>query len=114
MSKQPWGLTTDSLKTGELVRMPDQRVFVVGFVNGSRARVFPLTPVERQITVHARGKSEHTTKDIYGTGSPMDISPNSGLPRVEVSDLTDAEFIRLTRYIENGGEFPPSNGGRNE
>lgn len=85
--------------------MPDQRVYVVGYVGPSRARVFPLTPTERQITVRERGKSTSVTKEINETGSPIDISPNSGLPRVELSDLTEAEFRRLSDYVSRGGSF---------
>ena len=102
---QPWATPKTGLTTGELVRMPDQRVFVVGFVSQSRARVFPLTPTERHITVRERGSSTPISKDVHETGNAMDISPNSGLPRVELGDLTEVEFVRLTRYIENGGQF---------
>ena len=104
MTHQPWGIRAPILEVGELVRTPDQRVFVVGYVNPSRARVFPLTPKERQITVRGASR-EVVVKDIQETGNPVDISPNSVLPRVEIGDLTEAEFVRLTRYIENGGQY---------
>lgn len=100
----PWA-TKPLLVVSELVRMPDSRVFVVGFVSQSRARVYPLTPTERHITVHERGKPGVVEKEIQQTGAPIDISPNSVLPRVDVNDLSEPEFVRLTRYIESGGEF---------
>lgn len=103
--RKPWGMSAPKLTPGELVRMPDRGVYVVHYVNDSRARVFPLTPKERTITVHEAGKAGSVIKSIQETGNATDIAPNSLLPRVEVGDLTEAEFNRLTRYIENGGQF---------
>lgn len=93
------------LTVGELIRTPDGRAFVVGFVNQSRARLWPLTSTEREITVHERGKITKTTKVITETGDPIDISPNPVIPRLDVGDLTDAEFLRLNNHVLNGGEF---------
>lgn len=102
-----WHVGGTRLTPGSLVRMPDKSVWAVHSVSVSRARVYPLTPKTRTIIVRdarhpTKGKVE---KEVNETGDPLDISPNSVLPSVEVADLTDAEFDRLTSYISSGGEF---------
>lgn len=99
-----WGSPQIPLVVGQLVRMPDRRVFVVGYVNASRARVYPLTPTTRVISVRDRSHA-HVEKEVNETGNPIDISPNSGLPSVEVGELTDLEFARLEQFVANGGDF---------
>lgn len=101
----PWGNVRTLLKTGQLVRFPDKRVWVVGYVNSTRARVHPLTPTTRTITVPSKlNKKVKETKEVNETGDPTDISPASILPRVGIEDLTEGEFERLERYVETGGE----------
>mgnify|MGYP001564346673 CR=1 FL=1 len=102
--RRPWGSPVTPLKVGQMVRMPDQRVFVVGYVNASRARVYPLTPTTRVINVRDRERA-HVEKEVNETGNPIDIGPNSVLKNVEVDELTDLEFTRLEQFITNGGEF---------
>lgn len=102
----PWGTTRPVLVVGSLVRMPDKRVFVVGSVGPSRARIFPLTPVPRVIHVPSKlDRKRKVEKEVYETGDPLDVSPHSQLSTVNFMDLTDAEFSRLTQYISTGGEF---------
>lgn len=108
----PWGAPRPVLQVGQLIRFPGGRVYVVGLVNESRARVHPLTPQTRTITVPHRddfSKSKRgrrmVEKEVEETGDPIDITTSVVLDSVDVGDLTEAEFKRLTRYIEDGGEF---------
>lgn len=102
--KRPWGSQLIPLEAGELVRMPDGRVFVVEYVNASRARVCPLTPTTRVISVRGRDL-RYVEKEVHETGNPIDISPNSILPIVELGELTNLEFARLEQFVTNGGDF---------
>ena len=102
--RRPWGSPQKLLRAGQLVRMPDHRVFVVDYVNASRARIYPLTPRTRIINVKDRS-NVHTEKEINETGNPIDIAPTSGLDSVEVDELTDLEFARLVQFVTNGGDF---------
>ena len=102
--RRSWGSPLKLLKAGQLVRMPDHRVFVVEYVNASRARVHPLTPRTRIISVKDRSNA-HTEKEVNETGNPIDIAPTSGLDSVEVDELTDLEFARLVQFVTNGGDF---------
>lgn len=93
------------LQAGQLLRLPGGRAWVVGYVNPSRARIHPLTPVAR--VIHVPDRLDHrrkVEKEVFETGDPIDISPASGVVHIEVSDLTEAELKRLTQYVEAGGE----------
>lgn len=120
-STDPWGQLRPTLKVGDIVviapRSKDRRVYAVASISPSRAHVFPLTPETR--TIHVRdvrrpGKGK-VQKEINETGDPIDISPVSLLPKLEVADLTDLEFRRLVQLIETGKlEFDYNLGGSNE
>jgi hypothetical protein len=106
----PWAFR---LVAGALYRLPDGRVCVVSYVSESRARVHPITPHERVITVPdkrqtlIKGKLTRklVSKEVVETGDPFDISPASHLTRVELSELSEAEFTRLENYVLTGGHF---------
>lgn len=96
-----------NLKVGQLVRTPDQRVWVVAYVSDLRASIHPLTPKTRTIRVpNKKDFRKKEIKEVNETGDPIEVSPMSVLPSVELEDLTSAEFSRLKQYVVAGGEFP--------
>ena len=98
----PWAF---HLVAGALYRLPDGRVCVTSFVSEARARVHPLTPHERTITVPDKRTRKLVCKEVVETGDPFDISSASYLTRVYVGELTEAEFTRLENYVLTGGHF---------
>lgn len=109
VSRDPWGVVRPELSRGMLIRYPDKRAFVVGYVNYSRARIYPLTTTTRTVTRIKKLGAKHTEKVetvVEEIGEPFDISPNSGLPVVELADLTDDEYRRLEYFVSTGGYFP--------
>lgn len=108
----PWGSPRPLLAVGDLIRLPSTKrddpgsVLVVASVNYSRAHVYPLTPKTRTILVpDRRDPRKKISKEVHETGDAFDISPNSGLERVALDELTEAEFKRLEQYVANGGSF---------
>lgn len=83
------------LKVGQLCRY-DGRIWRIGLVNTSRARLDPVSGFS--VTSPVSGKGSFLT---YGTS--VNVSPNSTVEVIEEEALSDAELRRLMHLEERDG-----------
>ena len=81
------------LEVNSLIRH-DGRVWLVGMVNDSRARIHPISGLSSASPVS--GKSFTTF------GSAIDIAPNAYVPLVDEAELSDIERVRFNRIKQEG------------